>query len=295
MHSIDKYKNMAILKTFHKFLSSKNTLFHMNRQKMAFSIKPKEEFIDINSQKINCLKIGNGPNNVMCFPGALGTIWSDFKPQIEGLNQDVFTVLVWEPPGHGFSRPPERILTSKFYEEDADTANDLIKALKFEPFSLLGWSDGGISGMIFAAKYPQSIEKLVIWGANSYVHSKDIENYESIRNIKNWSERASAPLKKLYGAETLQDVQNSWCDAMLEIKRKGGDICGYLLEKIECPTLILHGDKDPLVGLEHPEHLMTKIKRAKLHRFPEGKHNVHLRYAKEFNDIVTEFLLSKMK
>ncbi|XP_044761935.1 valacyclovir hydrolase-like [Coccinella septempunctata] len=261
----------------------------------TFSTKPKEELISLDSQKINYLKIGNGPNNVLCFPGALGTIWSDFKPQIEGLDGQKFTVLVWEPPGHGFSRPPERLLTSKFYEEDADTAHDLIKALNFHPFSLLGWSDGGISGMIYAAKYPKFIEKLVIWGSNSYVHSKDIENYEKIRNIKNWSEKAAAPLKELYGAEKLQEIQNSWCDAMLEINRKGGDICDTLLKNIECPTLILHGDKDPLVGAEHYENLVTKIKGAKLHRFPDGKHNIHLRYAKEFNDIVTKFLLNEGK
>jgi pimeloyl-ACP methyl ester carboxylesterase len=28
----------------------------------------------------------------------------------------------------------------------------------------------------------------------------------------------------------------------------------------------------------------------RLHRFPEGKHNIHLRFAKEFNDVVSEFL-----
>ncbi len=27
------------------------------------------------------------------------------------------------------------------------------------------------------------------------------------------------------------------------------------------------------------------------HRFPEGKHNLHLKYAKEFNKLVTDFFL----
>lgn len=51
--------------------------------------------------------------------------------------------------------------------------------LGFNKFSLLGWSDGGISSMILAGKYPQSVEKLVIWGANAYVLQEDINSYES--------------------------------------------------------------------------------------------------------------------
>lgn len=88
--------------------------------------------ICIKSQKINYLTVGNGPKKVLCFPGALGTIWSDFKPQVEGLDSQKFTVLVWDPPGHGLSRPPERILTSKFYEEDSDTAHNLIEVIFVE-------------------------------------------------------------------------------------------------------------------------------------------------------------------
>ncbi|KAJ8955093.1 hypothetical protein NQ314_006976 [Rhamnusium bicolor] len=70
--------------------------------------------------------IGNGEKNVLCFPGALGTIWSDFKPQIEGLDRKKFTVFAWDPPGYGQSRPPNRVFNTKFYESDADAAYDLM-------------------------------------------------------------------------------------------------------------------------------------------------------------------------
>lgn len=46
-------------------------------------------------------------------------------------------------------------------------------------FSLLGWSDGGISSLILTAKYPECVEKLVIWGASSYVTPEEIEIYKS--------------------------------------------------------------------------------------------------------------------
>jgi pimeloyl-ACP methyl ester carboxylesterase len=44
---------------------------------------------------------------------------------------------------------------------------------------MLGWSDGGITAMIAAAKYPQWVDKLVIWGANSYIVEEEAKIYES--------------------------------------------------------------------------------------------------------------------
>lgn len=44
---------------------------------------------------------------------------------------------------------------------------------------MLGWSDGGITAMIAAAKNPEQVEKLVIWGANSYVTEEEAKIYES--------------------------------------------------------------------------------------------------------------------
>jgi len=40
----------------------------------------------------------------------------------------------------------------------------------------MGWSDGAISSMILAAKYPQLVDKLVLIAGNSYVteDGKDI-------------------------------------------------------------------------------------------------------------------------
>jgi valacyclovir hydrolase len=44
---------------------------------------------------------------------------------------------------------------------------------------MLGWSDGGITAMIVAAKYPERVDKLVIWGANAYVIEEEAKIYES--------------------------------------------------------------------------------------------------------------------
>lgn len=52
------------------------------------------------------------------------------------------------------------------------------QTLKFKKVSLLGWSDGGITALIAAAKYPSYISKMVIWGANAYVTDEDEAIYQ---------------------------------------------------------------------------------------------------------------------
>lgn len=52
-----------------------------------------ETTVNVNGQTINYVKVGSGDRILLCFPGALGTIWSDFKPQVEKLDKNKFTVI----------------------------------------------------------------------------------------------------------------------------------------------------------------------------------------------------------
>jgi valacyclovir hydrolase len=49
--------------------------------------------------------------------------------------------------------------------------------LGFSRFSLLGWSDGGITGLVLAARNPELIHKMVVWGSNAYVSQQDLSIY----------------------------------------------------------------------------------------------------------------------
>lgn len=73
-----------------------------------------------------------------------------------------------------------------------------------------------------------------------------------------------APLVALYGETGLQDMWSGWCNTMLDIfKLNGGNVCKEDLPLIKSPTLIVHGDKDPLVSAEQPIYLSQKIKNSK--------------------------------
>lgn len=254
---------------------------------------PKEETIEVGSTIINYVKVGTGDNNLLCLPGALGTVWTDFKPQVEGIDREKFTLVAWDPPGYGKSRPPEKKFTTDFYEKDADAAYEFMKALNIPKYSILGWSDGGISGMIHAAKYPNVMKKLVIWGTNAFIMPQELEIYKKIRDIESWSPRMRQPMIEVYGEELFAKLWSEWVDGMEAIcNEKQGDICLKLLKKIKCPTFILYGEKDPLVDKVHVSNLHTNIDGSKIHLYPKGKHNIHISMAEDFNRRVQEFLLA---
>ena len=60
------------------------------------------------------------------------------------------------------------------YETDF---SDVFQKLGLEKVSIIGWHDGGAAAMIAAARYPNLVQNLVIWGAYAYVTQKDIDIY----------------------------------------------------------------------------------------------------------------------
>ncbi|XP_066862945.1 valacyclovir hydrolase [Kogia breviceps] len=170
-------------------------------------------------------------------------------------------------------------------------ARGCVQMLKFKKVSLLGWSDGGITALIAAARYPSYINKMVIWGANAYVTDQDEEIYRGIRDVSQWSERTRKPLEALYGFDYFARTCEKWVDGIQQFKRlPDGNICRHLLPLVQCPTLIVHGEKDPLVPSFHADFIHKHVKGSRLHLMPEGKHNLHLRFADEFNKLVEDFL-----
>ncbi|XP_019377553.1 PREDICTED: valacyclovir hydrolase isoform X1 [Gavialis gangeticus] len=247
--------------------------------------------IQVNGVHLHYQQTGQGDHAVLLLPGMLGCGQTDFGPQLKSLNKQLFTIIAWDPRGYGRSIPPPRDFPPDFFERDAKDAVDLMQALTFKKFSMLGWSDGGITALIAAAKYPSLIHKLVVWGANSSVTKEDIKLYNAIRDVSKWSEKVRKPMEEMYGHEYFARTCEAWVDGISQFAEKSGsNICEHLLPYIVCPTLIIHGGKDPLVPQFHPEYLHKNIQGARLLVIPEGKHNLHLRFAEEFNTEVEKFL-----
>ncbi|XP_056377030.1 valacyclovir hydrolase isoform X2 [Hyla sarda] len=221
--------------------------------------------IQINGASLHYQRTGCGDHAVLLLPGVLGCSQTDFGPQLKCLNKELFTVIGWDPRGYGLSIPPTRDYPPDFFSRDAKDAVDLMQALDFKRFSLLGWSDGGITALIAAGSYPSLINKLVVWGANAYVTEEDLVLYNAVKDVTNWSPKMKKPLEDLYGKEYFANTFSAWVKAMAHFTSKSdGNICRQLLPLIGCPTLIIHGMKDPMVPSFHPQFLHQQVKNSSI-------------------------------
>jgi valacyclovir hydrolase len=226
---------------------------------------------------------------LLLIPGALGTGAGDFPGQIGWFAERGFEVVAPDPRGYGKSRPPERDYPLDFYYRDAADMFALISALGHERFSILGWSDGANIAAIMAAQEPERIAKLVMFGGQSFLTAEEIAVFNTIRKISAWSPQAAEPMRALYG-DGLDTLWDRYVDGQEALFQAGGNLYREHLSQVRCPAFVLHGARDPLVPGFHPEAIHRAIAGSRLHIFPEGKHNIHLRYAEEFNALVHAFL-----
>ncbi|XP_026806043.1 valacyclovir hydrolase-like [Rhopalosiphum maidis] len=262
-------------------------------QQTTVSIELNSTKIKIKDVDINYVKIGNGPQKLLIFQGALGQI-SDFQLLTKNLDPNKYTIYLWDPPGYGLSRPPVRDFSPGFLNRDADYAIALMEALGVDKYSMLGWCNGGSTAIIAASKVADRVDKLVVWSCGAYVTGKGLAALESSRDVHKWPNSRRIPRFKMYGEKYLSDKWSELLDAFQAILHDdGGDVCIGALAQIKAPTLILHGTWDEIVPIDHAVFLHKNIKNSTLEIFPDGEHGIHMTFPEKFNSLVNNFLTIK--
>jgi valacyclovir hydrolase len=73
----------------------------------------------------------------------------------------------------------------------------------------------------------------------------------------------------------------------------GGDVCSAEAKTLKVPTLVLGGERDPITPPVHAQWFADNVPGAQLYLYPEGKHNIHMKYADDFNARVSAFFLGE--
>jgi len=230
-----------------------------------------------------------GGSALLMIPGALGTGAGDFHAQIGWFAERGFTAIAPDPRGYGRSRPPQRDFPRDFYHRDAADMFALMSGLGHQHFAIMGWSDGANIATIMAAQQPGRVRRLVVFGGQSFLTAEEIAAFNGIRKISAWSPRAAESMRRIYGTE-LDGLWDAYVDGQEALYEAGGDLYRPLLSQVACPTLVLHGARDSLVPSLHPQAIHRGIAGSRLHIFPDGKHNIHQRYADPFNAMAYSFL-----
>ena len=162
-------------------------------------------------------------------------------------------------------------------------ADDLYAFLQMhhlQKVDLLGFSDGGNIAMIFAMKYPEMVDKLILNGANL-----------TGSGVK---ARVQLPIVFGYYVAKLCAKRSKEAQAhaeMLGLMVKDPNIGVEELKQIVAPTLVIAGSKDMIKG-KHTELIGRSISRGKT-IIIEGSHFVAQENAVAFNRAVEEFLLQE--
>ena len=224
---------------------------------------------------------------VLLIHGFAGTPESDFAGQIPHLRAR-YRVLA--PHLHGYGHSTQRTSYAvTYYREDVADMLALLDALDIDKVLLLGFSDGGIVGLLLAALHPQRVSALAVLGAQPSI---DAQNVASIRH---WllevplSEEWQAQLAQLHGEPYWRALPGMYVAAQEALVVAGGAlITREELVSIRCPTLIMHGARDRVVPADYSRQIHEHVSGSHLLLFDAG-HAAHLRCEEEYTTAVMGF------
>lgn len=159
------------------------------------------------------------------------------------------------------------------YEQMASDFCALLDYLHIKSTNVLGWSDGGIDGIIMAMNCPEKVKKLAISGANTVPDSTALTNSDILDMKKFVANPEKASPKEVALVQMMIDQPNiSYAD----------------LKQISCPVLVMAGDHD-MIKAEHTLKIYQSIPGASLCIFPNSSHGVCLQHPDLFNETVYNF------
>jgi len=181
-----------------------------------------------------------------------------------------FKVYVVDSRGHGKSS--DDLTKDLNYEDMAEDIAQLMDHLKIEKANFFGQSDGGIIATILAMNHPEKVNRIAVFGINL-----------------NPSKKAILPFIGQMVKDTLKHSQNPITVRQHKLLVEHPNIKKKELEKIECPTLIMCGDRD-VVKLTHTIEIFENIKNSNLFIMPGGTHGGSWQKPDLFNKVLDDFL-----
>lgn len=233
--------------------------------KTIYGKNPNGKYINLDDAKIYYEEYGIGEPLIL-LEGNNGLI-SDFHNQIPFLSKQ-FRVIALDTRAQGKSL--DFAEKDYGYEKLADDLFQIVKQLKLQKVNILGWSDGGITGLVFTSQNSNLVNKLITIGANT--------------NPNGVKEELLLSIKERY--ENTDDEKEK---RRLNLMINYPNISDNDLQKIKNPVLVIAGDNDE-IKLEHTKKIAKKIENSKLQIIQNSTHNVPFDQPEILNNKILNFL-----
>ena len=211
------------------------------------------------------------------------------------------------PSRPGYLRTP--LATGRTFAEQADAAAALLDALEIDQVAVYGISGGGPSSIEFAARHPDRTRALVLEVAISQTYAPEIpawtvtlfmnpvmfwlqaqllrhaprlvvSQFVSMESTHDAAERKRITADVMASPEKLALLRVLVDGPPFGPLRAGFDndmqqfaaIDQLPLDRVQCPTLVVHGTHDGDVPFDHAEHAARQIPGAELFTVERGFH-----------------------
>lgn len=196
-------------------------------------------------------------------------------------------------PGH----PDGRLLPS--VEEHVEWLRGYLHDKGYQEVVLAGHSLGGATALMYALKYPQELNAIIIMsaGAKLRVHPRILANCEeAVEDRERWAkglesmyDRVDPSMKETLLSETIEigpeaQLNDFLCTHNFDIMDR--------VDQIKLPTLIICGSDDNWTPPKYTRYLAEKIEGAREAVIEGGTHLVAVEKPKEVNQAIEEFLHS---
>lgn len=261
--------------------------------------------IQVNDCVINYHDQGQGDVVLLIHGSGPGvTAWANWRGIIPELSKQA-RVIAPDMLGFGYSQcPPQQKLDRVTW---VDSLVGLLNALAIDRVSIVGNSFGGAIALAFAHRYPEKVDKLILMGAvgisfpltdglnKVWGYQPSIEAMRGLMEVFAYDHSIINDdlVKMRYEASIRDDVQTRFEQLFPEPRQAGIEMLALTEDQIRSlpqHTLIIHGREDLVIPLEVSERLVRLIAKSQLHVFGECGHWVQIEKAKEFTQLLLDFV-----
>ncbi len=269
--------------------------------------------IDLHGRRFTYRRAGEGPLIVLLhgIAGSSAT-WDSIIPRLSAHH----TIIAPDLLGHGESAKPKGDYSLGAY---ANLIRDLLEALDEPPGTIVGHSLGGGVALQFAYQYPERCERLVLvssGGLGREVHpilrAAALPGAELVLpGLAAGAARGIGAMMNAMGKvgfRASSDLAETWRSfvslgqaearrAFLHTVRSVIDLGGQLVSATDklyltsgLPTLIIWGDRDPLIPVHQGVRCHELITDSRLELFPGSGHYPYLDDPERFAGILLDFI-----
>ena len=265
----------------------------------------------VDGSQMNYVDLGEGP--AVVFVHGLGGSWQNWLENVPHFAAAGHRCIAMDLGGFGESEVVDGEVSIERYGR---AVKELLDQLGIDRAAVIGNSMGGFIALELAIREPQLVERLVLVSAavlwQEYRRAKPLVVFanatealaaRALAEVPGWLLRRRGLRSRAlrFGGIRAQPSNELQHELLLTARRTAGFLPAFQalasyplrdeLHAIRCPTLIVWGSADPLVGVGHAWELEQLIPGAEVSIHKGVGHVVQLEAPERFNREVEAFLL----